>query len=246
MRYSPHITLRNFSFNDFAFSEYLVVENITRSPILEVENTLLDIPGKRGYQIVNRQFKGTKITLNCRMLLDHWLDLDLTASFLAAKLCTEAPAKLELYDSDLIEYVVLDEGVNYESVRSSISTGLMQITFLNPSGKRYGQEYAQEFSPGDTLSLINLGTIPADFTITAKSEAVRASVSRTKPDKHLRFDDLAVGEKITIDSENLGIQGLTARKGLSLDSRFFTLDPGTTEVNFEGLSGDITWRDTWI
>lgn len=239
----PQISLKDFEFNHFAFSEYLVVEDIRRKQAIDVSNIWTEIPGNQGQLFLYNHLKGKRIEVTCRLLWEKWLDLDMAVSFLASKLYTNEPKELFLRDSVLSEFAIVDGSVEAERHGNTL---LLTITFINPTGLRYGQLLEQEFDKDTTLEIFNNGTTNADFIVKATIDGSTASIARADSTHRLKWQKLTKGELLEINTKYRTCKGKSARKGLTLDSRFFTLQSGVNNLEFKGLTGVVSWRNTWI
>ena len=142
-------------FNDIDFSTIVKVEDIRKSLLPPLTNTLKKIPGKRGNKFIRNEMGAGLVEIDIRLIT---ADIEAKVRELAGKLYTDEPKKL-IY-KDKYNYAILDGDTKLERM---LYTGFATLNFICPDPVDYGQTITAGIG-----TLNNNGTSPATGTITVE------------------------------------------------------------------------------
>lgn len=230
----------DFAYDGVDLTDKLVVEKIDR-PFVVSENSSLNIPGYPGELFRKNQLGSKTINVSCRLFAENLSNLLELEDELKKILIKPTPRKLVLRDRpDKYDLAILDGTMGLDKM---IRTGLLNLSFLSPSGL----SYSSDISDGTN----NIGTAPTPWILKGVASGGQIKISDTKHGLTVVLDDdfLNTDDEVEIDAEQeiIKINGNLNMHALYFESAFWDLKIGENEIKVEGLSSyDIKYRARWL
>ncbi|WP_425539449.1 distal tail protein Dit [Microaceticoccus formicicus] len=227
----------DFVFNGFNFSRYMYVENIRRSFLPSIENTLTRV-GNHGLKHRKLRTGPRRIEVDVRMIHTTRWNVGELRSFVAGKMLTTEPKMLKLRDTDMFDIAILDGEIDFERW---LYTGFATLTFLNPSGLTY-----RKYNIIETNDLVfNSGShsIQPIIKISPTTQTNKIIIRNLTTKQYLELNrNMEANSLIQFGELNEQLEyreivkynDLNAMKSLAVDSDFFYLEPDMNEIEIVG------------
>lgn len=240
----------SFIFNGISSDSFGIKVKDTKRPMLPDQNdNYLQIPGRHGSYLFNRELSDRIIEIDCALTVDTIESLRGKLRQIAAWLYVDERKPLSFADEPDKYYLAKLDGVI--DVDQIITIGQFTLQFrCEPLA--YSEE-EEVFFEGDTVVITNPGTFDAlpvfEATFTATASEWKASLGT----KYVRIVyDFQVGDKLTV---NCDTGTVLINEGRALDkldwqnSEFFALPPGqnTLTITPSGVcTASVTFIPRWL
>lgn len=266
-------TLRGFTIGPGGAASLLTGSNLWDAPQLRTNDS--DMPSSHGSLAGADRLGARLVTVAAQIVeatkaaaLARWLEL--------AAAWAPSDVDLELaYTDDSGDYLLVGRPRQARPFMANLAAGIIEaecrFAATNPFilsaaehtadtsaptpavGRTYPRLYSWHYGPpgtGGSMSATNAGTAPAGWRASIVGPCSEPRL--VGPDGTVAYGgSLAAGETLELDSRarSVLLQGTASRFALLTDFRWWTLPPGTSEVQFSTADNGghvfLSWRDTW-
>lgn len=243
--YNKHgVYLHNnkFIYNGVNLSNVVVVESVTRPILPTIINEGLFIDGKAGQLLKRSVIDNKLIQVHIRILESTKEERDVVLKKLKTALYSSTPKKLELKDTNLYNYAQITSTSDL-----NVDTGTRSVSLMFECYDPF--DYGEVKQTPINSDFINEGgeTVGVLKCTTNATNLIRVK-QRNKVMLTIEHNVIA-GNELVIDLEKelITLNGASIMKYLSLNSDFFTIDPGLNNITVEGVSsGTVEYRERWL
>lgn len=228
-------------------TSYLIVEDIDRQFMPYVSNTFINIPSRDGELHGSTTYGKKTITVTVRIVDYDVDDVNTIKNTIISALSTKAQKKLQLPDvPGKYEMVVLDGAINFDRL---FSGARIAIRLINPAGVFFNNAETIKALSGTSTAIEYSGTAETFMELTVVSNGTNpATITNTDTGDIITLEGLASGDVVTInfEEEAVRIRSTLRMDVLWLNSDFWTLIPGTTNLSVTNLTlQEVKYRKRW-
>ena len=233
-------------FNNIDFTEYFIVENISRSVLPPISTRTAKISGKVGNRFIKNELGSLNIDVSIRVIAKDRKDLQEKTRDLATKLHTDELKKLYLDDEPERYYLAILTGNT--DVKKIGMTGATILSFYCPDPLCYDETKIENITSSDIL---NSGTYETTGTITVEITEATDHIEATlvETGEYVRVDhDFIVGDTVTIDLENEMVykNGFSIMQACHLESDFFDIPTGEFLISVNTGDATLEFAERWL
>jgi predicted phage tail component-like protein len=234
-------------YNGIDLEQFFKVLKINKSVLPAMENILKEIPGKPGAIVARTKIKPIQISVEVEIKGPSKEGLNAIIRELAGILYTEGTRQLRLpneldkyYMAKLEGDTALEEILNY---------GRTVLYFICPDPVAYGKLVRVDLN--SNTKIYNNGTYPSKgiIKIEITEETDHLEVTLLNTGEFLYIDDnFNTGDIVVIDLEKEYItkNGHSAMPNLYLESDFFEIPVGESEITISNGNGILEFRERWL
>lgn len=243
-----------FTFNGTHASTYGVkVVMVDRSPLPNVDNTLLDVPNRNGAYFVRTRLGVREIKATVKVIGASESELRSNVRAIGAWLRTKQPAPLVFDDEPSLQYMAIADGASIDEV---LRVGEGDITFVCPTP--YAIETTtntQTLTPDATTNFAVGGNAPTYPVVTVTFTGSATDVVYSNDNGGVTYlvhvtGTFVTGDVLVIDHSKgyVTLNDSNAMPMLTLDSEFFALESGTEYIHLDPLTAtvDISFNNRWL
>ena len=234
-------------YDDVPISSYLVVEEIERPLLANLNNNTIKVPGRNGILFSNQQMNESTIRVHLRIIEDIRQDVLVVAEELKRdlKLTDQRKLyKLKLRDyPDRFDMVKLNTSPDFDKF---FNKGQITLDFINP----YGTMFSDNETTVISTSFDYKGTAETYMTMKlTASGANPATIQNVSTGDVITLNGLSASDSVEIDfrEETVTINSNLRMDTLNLDSDFWGVRHGVNNISLTNLTlNQITYRERWL
>ncbi len=204
--------------------------------------------GRDGFEVSSVRLESFDVDVECYVLPGWPLDMaegireaSDAKRLIASALYRKGKRRLIFDDDPAVYGMAIVSGVS--DVTRVGYVDYFTVTFTCDPLFLSAEERSQDLPHGKSVVRVG-GTAPADARFEIRSSST--SVKVTGPDGSFVKVPCSNGSMVRVDMESkrATVNGADAR--VSIESTFFEIGPGDSEVHVDGGSGVVRWREAWL
>lgn len=234
-------------YNGIGLEQFFKVLKINKSVLPTIENILKEIPGKPGAIVARTKIRPIQISVEVEIKGPSKEGLNAIIRELARMLYTEDTRQLRLPNELDKYYMAKLEGDT--ALKEILNYGRTVLYFICPDPVAYGK--LVKVNLDNNTKIYNNGTYPSKgiIKIEITEETDHLEVTLLNTGEFLYIDDnFDVGDIVVIDLEKEYItkNGHSAMPNLYLESDFFEIPVGESEITISNGNGILEFRERWL